>query len=192
MLGLIIDFQSKLESHCNKIIAKSRRVLGAIKRLSQLIYTEAATKILKSCLIGKVMYGGLFYLNKMKLRNQIEGLILEAIRIIKHTKFTDKIKNVNLMDSLKFTPIEKLLKRQTLLEVMKWQKKREKFFQPFYDRTRGSLLNKFRPIGGKHKSKTFFPAQMASLWNDYNHMLPMDDNSKCKQRIKEHIKQKSY
>ena len=47
MLGLIIDFQLKFESHCNKIIAKSRRVLGAIKRLSPLISTKAATKILK-------------------------------------------------------------------------------------------------------------------------------------------------
>ena len=134
------------------------------------------------------MYGGLFYLNKKKLRNQIEVLIMKAIRIIKHTKFSDKIKNADLMDSLKITPIEKLLKRQTLLEVMKWEQKREKFFQPFNDKTRGSILNKFRPIGGKHKSKTSFLAQMVSLWNGYNHKLPKDHNSKCKQRIKELIK----
>ena len=64
MLGMQIDQRLNFEDHCSKVISKSRRILAAIKRLSPYISVESATKILKSCLIGKAMYGGIFYLNK--------------------------------------------------------------------------------------------------------------------------------
>ena len=55
MLGMMIDDRLSFEEHYNKVISKSRRILAAIKRLAPYITVESATKILKSCLIGKVM-----------------------------------------------------------------------------------------------------------------------------------------
>ena len=184
MLGMQIDQRLNFEDHCSKVISKSRRILAAIKRLSPYISVESATKILKSCLIGKVMYGGIFYLSKTKLRRQIEIIVMKAVRIITQTKLKDRIRNDNLRDSLKVTSIERLYKRQILHEMVKWEKKRDLFFQSVSSKTRGSTYNQLRPIGTKLNTKNSFLSNMQLLWNEYNHLINQKLNKKFKFQIR--------
>ena len=85
---------------------------------------------------------------------------MKTIRIISHVKLKDKFRNIDLMESLKIAQIEKLLKHQTLIEVIQWEKKRESIFQPVSERTRESKLNLYRPIGDKNRSKNSFLSLM--------------------------------
>ena len=133
------------------------------------------------------MYGGLFYLNKNKLRLQIEILIMKAVRIITKTKLKDKIKNEVLRESLKLDSIETLYKRQILQEMIKWDKKRHLFFQSVSEKTRGSAQNKLRPVGKKLSTKSSFLNQMQLLWNEHNHKIDRDSKKKVKFQIRDII-----
>ena len=133
------------------------------------------------------MYGGIFYLSKTKLRRQIEIIVMKAVRIITQTKLKDRIRNDNLRDSLKVTSIERLYKRQILHEMVKWEKKRDLFFQSVSSKTRGSTYNQLRPIGTKLNTKNSFLSNMQLLWNEYNHLINEKLDKKVKFQIRDII-----
>ena len=83
MLGLHIDNQLTFREHSKRIKNKTRSVVSAIKRISKFISIESATKILRSCLINKIVYGGLFYLTKKSIRDDMQKIVMRAVRIIK-------------------------------------------------------------------------------------------------------------
>ena len=128
------------------------------------------------------MYGGIFYLNKSDLKRKIEILVMKAIRIISKKKLSDKVKNEVLLKTLELPKLEVLIKRQMLLEMLKWGPKRENVFEPMNTKTRGNSKNKLRPIGNS------FLGNMKDVWNDFGHMIKSSSKESLKNDIKKLIK----
>ena len=188
MLGLYIDNQLTFKEHSKRIKNKTRSVVSAIKRISKFISIESATKILRSCLINKIVYGGLFYLTKKSIRDDMQKIVMRAVRIIKKKKLKDKIRNDILLESLGVPSLEVITKRQCLLEMAKLGEKRELIFPSMNERTRGNAMKKVRPISRNQRLQNSFLYQMQKLWNDFNHLLEEPITKKGKEMIKAIIK----
>ena len=145
------------------------------------ITVESATKILESCLIGKVMYGCVFYQSKNKLRWQIEVLIMNVVRIFTHAKLKDRLRNDNPKYSLKLASIETLHKREILHEMLKWENTRGIFFNQLVIEWEGVFTISFVQFL-KTKYHNSFLTQMQIIWNDYNHNIGKKKNIKIQIR----------
>ena len=97
------------------------------------------------------------------------------------------MRNEDLLHSLKIPTLETITKRQMLLQMSKWEQKKETIFPPMNDRTRGYNQGKPRPIGQSQRVKNSYLSQMQKVWNDYNSQLSLPFNEKTKKEIRKII-----
>ncbi|MED5543587.1 MAG: hypothetical protein VX721_05795 [Thermoproteota archaeon] len=147
LLGMYIDNQLSFQEHCKIISKKSRSTISALRRLAPFVNIESSGKVIKSCLISRITYGGLFYLCKKPLRENMQKIVMKACRIAKRKKISDRVKNEDLLHSLKIPTLEIITKRQLLLQMSKWEQNKENVFPPMNVRTRGYNQGKIRRIG---------------------------------------------
>ena len=93
---------------------------------------------------------------------------MKACRIAKRRKISDRVRNEDLLHSLKIPTLEIITKRQMLLQMSKWEQKKETIFPPMNDRNRGYNQCKNRPLGRSQRVKNSYLPQMQKVWNDYN------------------------
>ena len=81
---------------------------------------------------------------------------MRAVRIVKNVKLKDRQRNDDLMNALEITPIDKLVKRQFLLEMSKWDEQKYTIFPQMCKETRRSTKNKIRHAGINQRTKDSF------------------------------------
>ena len=123
LLGMYIDNQLSFQEHCKIISKKSRSTISALRRLAPYVNIETSSKVIKSCLISRITYGGLFYLCKKPLRDNMQKIVMKACRIAKRLKISDRVRNEDILNSLKIPSLEIITKRQMLLQMSKWGQK---------------------------------------------------------------------
>ena len=148
---------------------------------------ESSGKVIKSCLISRITYGGLFYLCKKPLRENMQKIVLKACRIAKRIKISDRVRNEDILHSLKIPSLKIITKRQMLLQMSKWGQNKENIFPQMNVRTRGHNQGKIRPIGRSQRVKNSCLPQMQKVWNDYNSQLSLQINEKTKKEIRKII-----
>ena len=112
---------------------------------------------------------------------------MKACRIAKRIKISDRVKNEDLLHSLKIPTLEIITKRQLLLQMSKWEQNKENVFPPMNVRTRGYNQGKIRPIGRSQRVKNSYLPEMQKMWNDYNCQLSLPFNEKTKKEIRKII-----
>ena len=187
LLGMYIDNQLSFQEHSKIITNKSRSTISALRRLAPFVNFESSSKVIKSCLISRISYGGLFYLCKKPLLDNMQKIVMKACRIAKRVKISDRVRNEDLLHSLKIPTLETIKKRQMLLQMSKWEEKKENIFPPMNNRTRGHIQGRVRPIGRSHRVRTSYLPQMQKVWNNYNSQLSLPISEKTKKEIRKII-----